>query len=164
MTLIVIIIAVFISFLWFVGIFNKNRHKCNELGNCNLRCPWCDTFGFYNYYHDIPHKRKYYMCKYCGKVKDKGKEAIQCYREICPKCFPNYKRIEQNEGLIKISDELGERSQSTKSKTFFTWTMKPGHPCAVCETKMVVFKPTYNLLKKRKEKLYKYHGYNLLIF
>lgn len=101
------------------------------------------------------------MCKWCGKVQDKGKEIIQCYMEICPKCVPSYKELEKEYSPEEHNLEKKRRIGDPKKlkRPFGSWTMRPGHPCPICETKMVAFKPKYDWYKEQKEELYKFHDY-----
>lgn len=135
------------------------KHECSEnlLGDCSLQCPWCKIFGFYTHYQTGD--RKYSMCKWCGKVQTEGDDVVQCEMEVCPKCCPKYESFEEHE-ISNKETSLGTRDMSTKKTFYPTWTMRPGHPCIKCETKMVVFKPKIKINQAIKDALYKFHHYN----
>ena len=145
---------------WIVKTFEgRYGHKCFQLGNCFEKCRWCGVYGFIHFY-ETP-GRNYLMCKWCGKVQDEGqKEPRQCYLEICPKCRPDHKELEEVD-WSKYKDALvvKNRAWNEKNTLYHTFTMSPGHPCPLCETKMVKFEPKYNPNQAYKEALYKFHGY-----
>lgn len=147
-----------LGFVWWLIRQNKEIHSCGIFGDCGRKCEWCRILGFTSDF--IDGMREYVMCKWCGKFQNKGQEVQQCYHEICPKCWPNYKKLENRINPKQITKELGDRSKNTKKKLFLTWTGSPGHLCIVCQTKMVVFSPNWNPLQKLKDELYKFHEYN----
>lgn len=134
-----------------------NKHRCNEWGDCEYKCPWCKTYGFAAYQND--QGREYLMCKWCGKFQNIGGKVEQCKREICPSCYPFYKKLETTLSVKNLTRMLGSRNKNTMKELYLTWTGQPGHPCAVCSSKMVEFNPNLNPAQLLKEDLYKYHGY-----
>lgn len=137
------------------------KHKHNELGYCDIPCPWCGVYGFYS--DSVTKERAWEMCKWCHWVKNHGERRQRVYHEICPRCWPNYKQLEKNteENVKRLQNTtLGDRSMNTPKKYYGTLTMSPGHPCAYCETEMVKFEPKYNILQKYKDDLYKHHRYD----
>src|SRR3990167_9442331 len=130
--------------------------KCKHpvIGDCKRPCPWCEVYGFFNFYH--VGERDYKMCKFCLKVQDFDKEIVQCYIEKCPQCRPDSveeKRYEEYKNTPEKYVLIAEKQSSMRI------TMSPGHPCGDCGIIMTVWEPKENPALILKNIIYKEHNY-----
>lgn len=155
-------LAILVILYWFIGWNgkNSNKHVCNQIGDCSLKCPRCGVFGFYDYYKTSD--RSYVICKYCKTMQNDGKEKEDLFMEICPSCIPWYKELEEDETLRHKKGWKMLVIDTAKVKSpLGMLTLKPGHLCKKCEkTNMVKFEPKYDWNKWLKNEIYNFHGYN----